>query len=163
MSTVNVSHIASPRKEIPLNCAPLSTPSRFLVRFADGLYLFDYTDSGACFTADRSRARVWRNKKQAEGTARLLGGEVCEIIEPAPKRFQISASQFVCCQILVELGGAQFCGVFPAIPGSEPLVVFNNSRRGSTHGILLPELSAEAVRKILQDSNEQFEAAQVQP
>ena len=143
-----------------------SAPSavKFLVRFPDGLYLFDYTDSGACFTADRSRARVWRDKSHAEGTARLLRGEVCEIRPqqnpPAPKP---TAVQFECARAIVEIAGGIFAGVWPAIPGRSEALVLWNAPTGTTQGCLIGELSAELVRLKCAESVATFEAAKAQP
>jgi hypothetical protein len=142
----------------------LAVPSRFLVRFPDGLYLLDYTDCGAGFTADRSRARVWHDKGRAEGTARLLGGEVCEIRPqtnpPAPKP---TAVEFECARAIVEIAGARFCGLWPAIPGRSQALVLWNAPTGTTQGCLIGELSAELVRLKCAESVAAFEAGQVQP
>ena len=157
MASQSVDYARSLKQE---RCAPSS--NKFHVRFPDNSYLYSYLDSGALFTPARDRAKTFRNREHAENVARLLNGYVCEIAENPPRRLQISASQFVCCQILVELGGAaQFCGVFPAIPGSEPIVLFN-AKSGSTLGLPLSQLTATAVRRKVEECDAAFDAA-VQP
>ncbi len=159
MACTHVSHVFAPANK--RFGAPIS--SFYLVRFADNSYLYSYLDSGALFTPARDRAKTFRTRERAENVARLLNGHVCEIAESAPRRLQVSASQFVCCQILVELGGAaQFCGVFPAIPGSEPLVLFN-AKSGSTLGLPLSQLTATAVKRKVEECDAAFDAAAVQP
>ena len=143
--------------------APLSIPSRYVVRFPDSSYLFSYTDSGVTATAHQDRARIFRDRRQVENVARFLGGEPCEL--PSEKKaanpFRANPSQFLCCQIIVELGGGQFAGIWPPIKNrSEALVLFNSKQTGTTLGCLLPELSAELVRLKIAASDAEFGTVQ---
>ena len=171
MSTAKLSHLASPRKEIQLSCAPLSIPSRYVVRFPDGSYLNSYLDSsGALHTPARNCAKIFRKRDRAEQSARLFGGVVCPEAENEEqtdaRRFRsesFSTSEMLT-RIIVELGGGIWAGEWPEIPGrSEKLVLFNSPKTGTTLGCLLPELSAELVRKKIRESDLRFEVGHVQP
>ncbi len=145
-------------------CVRFSCPqSRYVVRFPDSSYLLSYTDSGTTATTRQNRARVFRDRSQAEDTARILSAEVWEI--PTEKKlanpFRSNPSQFVCCQIIVELGGGQFAGVWPPIKNrSDALVLFNSKVTGTTLACLLPELSAEVVRLKIAASDAAFGTVQ---
>ena len=160
MSTATLSHKFVPE----LGTAPFLIPSRYLVRFPDSSYLSSYLDSGALLTPARECAKVFRNRVQAERTAQLFGGEVCEVRPqqnpPAPKPTPI---EFECARAIVEIGGGQFAGVWPAIPGRSEALVLWNAPTGTTQGCLIGELSAELVRLKCAESVATFEAAKVQP
>lgn len=138
-------------------------PISYLVRFADATYLTAYTDEGLSVTGDRKCARVFSNRQSAESAATLLHGEVIEVRPQKQPAFRCTATQLECARILTEIAGAQFVGIFPAIPGQAPLVLFNSKFSRSTLGISLPDLSASAVRAKLAASDAAFEAGQVQP
>lgn len=141
--------------------APISAV-KFIIRFPDATYLAAYTDEGLSVTGDRKGARVFGNRQSAESAATLLRGEVIEVRPQKQPAFRWTATQLECARILTEIAGAQFVGIFPAIPGHAPLVLFNSKFR-TTLGIPLPELSASAVRAKLAASDAAFEAGQVQP
>ena len=170
---------------VPQTVEGASLPSsfpQFVVRFSHGFFLSAYKDSGAIVTAFQDRARIFHDRKQAESIARMLGGEVCEFVKffdqkgegdrkpragargPSVQSREASLSSVeICAKVMVELAGGIFLGLLPAIPRrSEPLILFKSPQTKTTLGILLSELNAELVRKILAASDAAFDA-KVQP
>lgn len=137
--------------------------SKFLVCFPDSSYLYSYLDAGVLYTPARERAKVFRNRTQAEKTARLLGGEICEIREQKNPPSRPTATQVVCARAIVEIAGGRFAGIWPAISGRSDALVLWNAPTGTTQGCLIGELSAELVRLKCAASLAAFEAGRVQP
>jgi hypothetical protein len=159
MAAPSVVHARSLKQEqrVPSSNSSQRFP-HFLVRFPDSTYLTAYTDEGVSLTGDRKRARIFRDRQTAESIATILHGEVIEVRQQKEPAFRCTGTQLECARILTEIAGAQFVGIFPAIPGHVPLVLFNSKFSGSTLGIPLPEISASAVRAILAKSDAAFGA-----
>ena len=139
-------------------------PISYLVRFPDSSYLCSYLDSGLLCTPTREHAKVFRDRTRAKRTAELFGAEVCEVrLEQSLRAPKPTAIEFECARAIVEIGGGQFAGVWPAIPGRSEALVLWNAPTGTTQGCLIGELSAELVRLKCAASVAAFEAFQVHP